>query len=64
MKARPAQCRAKLHDHGSGAGGRWRDKSEGAATPQPFMILKDFPEGVWKILQDHGSTAGGAAKFL
>jgi hypothetical protein len=23
------------------------------------MILKDFP-GLWKILQDHGSTAGGA----
>jgi len=22
----------------------------------PFMILKDFPEGLWKILQDHGST--------
>jgi len=19
------------------------------------MILKDFPEGLWKILQDHGS---------
>jgi hypothetical protein len=23
------------------------------------MILKDSPQGVWKILQDHGSTGGG-----
>jgi hypothetical protein len=38
-----------------------RAKSEGAA-PRPFMILKDFPEGVRKILQDHGSTAGGTTE--
>jgi hypothetical protein len=36
---------------------------EGDATPQPFMILKDSPEGVWKVLQDHGSTGGGTAGF-
>jgi hypothetical protein len=35
-------------------------KSETAATTPPFMILKDFPEGSWKSLQDHGSTVGGA----
>ena len=23
------------------------------------MILKDFPEWVWKNLHDHGTTAGG-----
>jgi hypothetical protein len=34
-------------DHGSTACGARRTKSEGA-TPQPLMILKDFPEGVWK----------------
>ena len=53
-----------------GARGRGRDgevvagvrraRSETAAPAPPFMILKDFPEGLWKILQDHGSGAGGA----
>src|SRR5215471_5566133 len=47
-------------DHGSRGGGAWRDKSEipGPITP-PFMILKDFPEGLWKILHDHGSGGRG-----
>jgi hypothetical protein len=36
-----------------------QEGSEGAAIPLPFMILKDFTQGVWKILQDHGSGAGG-----
>jgi len=32
----------------------------------PPMILKDFPEGLWKILQDHGNGAvvQGAAPRL
>jgi hypothetical protein len=51
-----------LHDQGSGSGGAWQNKSE-AATPRPFMILKDFPEEVWKSLHDHGSTAGGRLRF-
>jgi hypothetical protein len=36
-------------------------KPEIATPVPPFMILKDFPEGVWRILQDHGSTVGGTA---
>ena len=52
------------HDHGSGGGGGWRAKSEipGPITP-PFMILKDFPEGLWKILHDHGSGGRGTTDF-
>src|SRR5215472_18377994 len=49
------------HDHESLVAGAWRDKSEipGPIAP-PFMILKDFPEGLWKILHDHGSGGRGA----
>src|SRR5215469_5480108 len=43
------------------------DPSLTAATAQgalPFMILKDFPEESWKILQDHGWLGGRLALGL
>ena len=30
---------------------------------RPFMILKDFPEELWKSLHDHGSDGRGPATF-
>src|SRR5215471_5345531 len=44
-------------DHGGTAGGVWHAWSETAATVAPSMILKDSPEELWKILQDHGISA-------
>src|SRR5262249_26903677 len=31
-------------------------ESESGLRASGSMILKDFPEGLWKILQDHGSS--------
>ena len=51
-------------DHGGTAGGVWHAWSETAATVAPSMILKDSPEELWKILQDHGISAAGTTQSL